>query len=180
MPRLRAAEAKQYENEGFFVREAVFDAEELERLRAAAERVVEQAECEARAVSRRPEPAPGSEYRVDGNRYVEASRSTVQFEHRADSETIRVIEPFHHLAPEFDALVEDPRLVAPLCGVLGADRIALWTDKINQRAESLEPPATRRGADLSAGGSSDVQARGHPQLLARRCGGRLPRVTGPG
>jgi len=131
MPRLGAEEAKQYENEGFFVREAVFTAEELERLRAAAERVVEQAEREARAVSGRSHPAPGSEYRVDGNRYVEASRSTVQFEHRAGSDTIRVIEPFHHLDPEFDALVEDPRLVAPLCGVLGADRIALWTDKIN-------------------------------------------------
>jgi ectoine hydroxylase-related dioxygenase (phytanoyl-CoA dioxygenase family) len=131
MSRLRAEEAKQYQNEGFFVREAVFGAEDLERLRAAAERVVERAEREARAVSSRSEPAPGSEYRVDGNRYVEAARSTVQFEHRADSETIRVIEPFHHLDPEFDSLVEDPRIVAPVCGVLDADRIALWTDKIN-------------------------------------------------
>ena len=31
----------------------------------------------------------------------------------------------------FDAFVEDPRLVVPLCGVLDADEIALWTDKIN-------------------------------------------------
>ena len=31
----------------------------------------------------------------------------------------------------FGALVADPRVVTPLCGVLGTDRIALWTDKIN-------------------------------------------------
>jgi len=71
------------------------------------------------------------DYRIDGNRYVEAAEATVQFEHGAGSETIRVIEPFHHLDPVFEAFVADPRLVVPLCGVLEADRIALWTDKIN-------------------------------------------------
>lgn len=126
-------ELRQYEEDGFFVRPAVFEVGVLERLRTAAERVVAHVELEARAVSipAAGGPAPGSEYRIDGNRYVEAARSTVQFEHRAGSETVRVIEPFHHLDDEFEALVEDPRIVAPLCGVLRAQRIALWTDKIN-------------------------------------------------
>jgi len=124
-------EAKQYEEEGFFVREAVFGAADLERLRAAAERVAARAEREARAGARAAPGATPAEYTIDGNRYVEAGRSTVQFEHRSGSETIRVIEPFHHLDPVFDALVQDARIVSPLCGVLGEERIALWTDKIN-------------------------------------------------
>jgi ectoine hydroxylase-related dioxygenase (phytanoyl-CoA dioxygenase family) len=128
---LSDAERRQYEELGFFARESVFDAADLERLRAAAERVVERA---GRAVVEAPVKASRdrtADYEIDGNRYVELADSTIQFEHREGTRTIRVIEPFHHLDPIFDALVEDPRIVAPLCGVLGADRIALWTDKIN-------------------------------------------------
>jgi len=124
-------------NEGYFVRESVFDAGDLERLRAAAERVVSSAARASLEVVRSAGALPTSEddsqadYRIDGNRYVETGSATVQFEHENDSDTIRVIEPFHHLDPVFDRLIEDPRIVAPVCGVLGVDRVALWTDKIN-------------------------------------------------
>jgi len=133
---LTAEEGAQYEELGFFVREAVFAAEEIERLRAAAERVVDRASTSVRAVAAAAVAAGEAasdrlDYRIDGNRYVELERSTVQFEHRAGSETIRVIEPFHHLDAIFEELVADPRIVAPICGVLGGDRVALWTDKIN-------------------------------------------------
>ena len=141
---LTQAERARYHDEGFFVRESVFDEVDLESFRKAAERVAEQAarasEAKARDVARAV--APGSDdYRIDGNRYVEAADATVQFEHAEGSATIRVIEPFHHLDPVFDAFVEDPRIVVPLCGVLDADRIALWTDKIN-----LKRP--REGSDF--------------------------------
>jgi hypothetical protein len=144
--RLTEHERRAYVEDGFFVREAVFDEEELDGLRAAAERVALTAARAAREIERaREEDAPGAgaadshanptadpvDYRIDGNRYVEAAEATVQFEHRPDSRTIRVIEPFHHFDPVFDALVQDPRIVAPVCGVLGEDRVALWTDKIN-------------------------------------------------
>ncbi len=128
--RLTQAERRRYRDEGFFFREGVFDAADLERFRAAAERVVGAATRASMAIV-------GSgvesdlEYSIDGNRYVEAAKATVQFEHRTGSETIRVIEPFHHLDPVFDDLVEDPRIVTPICGVLGLDRVALWTDKLN-------------------------------------------------
>jgi ectoine hydroxylase len=128
---LTAEEARRYEEQGFFAREAVFGAGDLERLRAAAERVAARAKQEAEAMSDPTLRREGDEYTIDGNRYFEATRATVQFEHHSGSETIRVIEPFHHLDPVFDELVEDPRIVTPLCGVLGGDRIALWTDKIN-------------------------------------------------
>jgi ectoine hydroxylase-related dioxygenase (phytanoyl-CoA dioxygenase family) len=135
--RLSEAERRRYVDEGFFVREAVFGGADLEAFRDAAERVAATAARASLAVARSiADPShdraePPADYRIDGNRYVEAADATVQFEHRAGSETIRVIEPFHHLDPVFDALVQDPRIVAPICGVLGVDRVALWTDKIN-------------------------------------------------
>ena len=135
--RLGEAERRRYLDEGFFVREAVFGAADLDRWRAAAERVVataarasmEVVQAEANAPARAA--ASEADYRIDGNRYVEAARATVQFEHQSDSQTIRVIEPFHHLDPVFESLIGDSRIVTPICGVLGRDRIALWTDKIN-------------------------------------------------
>jgi ectoine hydroxylase-related dioxygenase (phytanoyl-CoA dioxygenase family) len=123
--RIDELERRRYAEDGFFVREAVFADEELEHLRAAAERVVE---CATRAAG---VSDPAQAYVIDGNRYVEAERSTIQFEHSADSNTIRVVEPFHHLDPVFDHLLGDPRIIAPVCGVLGEQRVALWTDKLN-------------------------------------------------
>lgn len=123
--RLTADERRRHVEDGFFVREAVFEPAALEVLRAAAERVVSRA-TEAVERARREDA-----YAIDGNRYVEAARATIQLEHRAGSRTIRVIEPFHHLDPVFDALLGDPRIVAPVCGILGAERVALWTDKLN-------------------------------------------------
>jgi len=131
---LTDVERARYRGEGFFVRESVFGPADLARFRTAAERVVVQAakasDVKAEQVTRSFAPQ-SDDYRIDGNRYVEAAEATVQFEHTEGSQTIRVIEPFHHLDPVFDDLIEDPRLVVPLCGVLEADRIALWTDKIN-------------------------------------------------
>lgn len=131
---LTSEERERYAKEGFFFREAVFGAVDLDAFRAAAERVVarasEASEEKAAAIARDAAPT-SDDYVIDGNRYVEAADATVQFEHRPGSETIRVIEPFVHLDAVFDAMVGDPRLVVPLCDVLEADRIALWTDKIN-------------------------------------------------
>ncbi|MFK7898475.1 MAG: phytanoyl-CoA dioxygenase family protein [Myxococcota bacterium] len=135
------SEREQYEEQGFFARKAVFDTSDLAAYREAAERVVERAGRASDEVARgsgtgaaagaNRKPDGEDDYVIDGNRYVEADRSTVQFEHREGSKTIRVIEPFHHLDDVFEGLIEDPRIVQPLCGVLDADRIALWTDKIN-------------------------------------------------
>jgi len=116
-------ELRQYREEGFCLREGEISEAELVELRAAAERVVEKAESDARA--------PLDDYDIDGNRYVEAGRSTVQYEHRPGSSTIRVIEPFHFLDPVFDRLIGDPRVIDPVCGLLGEKVAAVWTDKIN-------------------------------------------------
>ncbi len=129
--KLTEAERQQYETDGFFARVSVFDAKDLDSFRAAAERVAERAIREVGEVADAPVRTDDLDYQIDGNRYVETGQSTVQFEHHEGSKTIRVIEPFHHLDPVFDAMIEDPRIVTPLCGVLGEERVALWTDKIN-------------------------------------------------
>ena len=124
-------ERRAWRDDGFFVREAVFDAAEVDALRAAAERV----RAAAAALA-----AAGRAYAVDGNRYVDAGAVTVQLEHGGESSALRVVEPFHHLDPTFERLVDDPRLVAPMRELVGSPRVALWTDKLN-----FKPPREGSG-----------------------------------
>jgi len=121
---LRPSERRAYEEDGFFVRERAFGPEEVEALCAAAERAA------ARAGAAAAQPG-ARRYEVDGNVYVEAAGSTLQYEHRPGATTLRVVEPFHHLDPVLDALVDDARLVEPMRGLVRAERVALWTDKLN-------------------------------------------------
>jgi hypothetical protein len=120
---LRAEERAAWECDGFFLRARAFAPEELAELRAAAERVG--------ALAARIAAAEGRAYEVDGNRYADAGDLTVQYEHGGDATTLRVVEPFHQLDPVFGRLVADPRLVEPMAGLVGAERVALWTDKLN-------------------------------------------------
>lgn len=120
--RLTAAEAAAYQRDGFVIREAVFGPAENAELCAAAERAA------ARAAGL---VAQGRTYHLDGNRFVDVGHVTVQFEHTSHSRTIRVIEPVHELDSRLGALVDDARLVEPMRDLLGCERVALWTDKLN-------------------------------------------------
>jgi len=121
--RLSEAERRAWRDDGFFTREAVFDTAELAALGAAAER------CVARATAAMQ--ASSQHYAIDGNVYHEAGGSTIQIEHAPGSQTIRVIEPFHHLDEHMDRLLDDPRLVEPMRDLVGDERVALFTDKLN-------------------------------------------------
>jgi ectoine hydroxylase-related dioxygenase (phytanoyl-CoA dioxygenase family) len=123
MLRTSLSERRAWREDGYFVRERAFGADELAQLCSAAERAVLRARD---AVQR-----GGAAYSVDGNRYCDAGGATVQFEHEADSQTIRVIEPFHHLDASFEALLDDPRLAEPMRDLIGSEQIALFTDKLN-------------------------------------------------
>jgi ectoine hydroxylase-related dioxygenase (phytanoyl-CoA dioxygenase family) len=121
--RLCATERRAWEEDGFFVRASVFAAAEVEALGQAAER----------CVARIGEALRGEteHYAIDGNVYHEAGGSTVQLEHASGSDTIRVIEPFHHLDAVMNRLIDDPRIVAPMCDLVGDERVSLFTDKLN-------------------------------------------------
>lgn len=124
---LTAAERTAWREQGFFFREAVFAPGELAALGAAAEAVVRRAEAGL--------AAGGTRYAIDGNTYADlrlaGRRATVQLEHAPGSRTVRVIEPFHALHPLFERLVDDARIVVPMCELVGTPRVALFTDKLN-------------------------------------------------
>lgn len=124
---LSPAEHAAWEEQGFFFREAAFAPAELAAFGEAAEAVVRLAQ-EGLA-------AGGERYEIDGNRYAElwlAGRAaTVQLEHAPGSRTVRVIEPFHALHAAFDGLIDDPRIVTPMCALVGTRHVSLFTDKLN-------------------------------------------------
>jgi hypothetical protein len=124
---LSPSERKAWDEHGFFFREAAFGPAELAQLGEAAEAVVQRAEAGL--------AAGGKRYAIDANTYVELQLSgratTVQLEHAPGSHTVRVIEPFHTLHPVFERLIDDPRIVAPMCELIGTPRVALFTDKLN-------------------------------------------------
>jgi ectoine hydroxylase-related dioxygenase (phytanoyl-CoA dioxygenase family) len=120
---LTAEEQRAWREDGFFHRPGVFDAAEVARLQEAAEAAVRRAEAAARN--------PALAYQIDGNRYLEADGTTIQLEHAPDATAIRVLEPFHHLDPGFEALIDDPRIVEPMCDLVGSPRVSLFTDKLN-------------------------------------------------
>ncbi|MCP5056566.1 MAG: phytanoyl-CoA dioxygenase family protein [bacterium] len=124
---LTPAERRAWEEDGFFCRPSLFGSSEIDALRTAAEAVVKQAEA---CVS-----ASLDHYVIDGNEYVEVPAlgegATVQLEHAPESRTIRVIEPFHGLHPVFDELVDDARIVQPICELVGTEEVALFSDKMN-------------------------------------------------
>ena len=121
--RIDARERQAWDEDGFFVRASVFSDLELAALRVAAERV-------ARLAAGHKE-APEQRYAIDGNVYLEGGGSTIQLEHGSPAGTLRVVEPFHHLDPVFDALMDDPRLVEPMRGLVRSERVSLYTDKLN-------------------------------------------------
>lgn len=126
--RLGPEERRAYDEDGFFLRRCRFGRSELAGLRAAAELAVARASAAVKS---------GESYRIDGNRYCEAGGMTVQFEHRPGSETVRVVEPFHHLDPLFTGLIDDVRFVEPMRELVGCERIALFTDKLNLKRPRL-------------------------------------------
>jgi len=124
---LTPGERRSWSERGFFFREAVFSGSELAALRVAAEAVVSAAEAALDGSAGR--------YTIDGNQYVELDvggiPATAQLEHASSSRTLRVIEPFHSLHPRFERLVDDARIVEPMRALIGANRVALFTDKLN-------------------------------------------------
>jgi len=119
---LTSGESQQYESDGFFLRESAFNEREINDLRE----VTELAVLQAKELSEQ-----GRTYFLDGKRFVDTDYVTVQFEHSPGSETVRVIEPAHQLQPGLEALVDDPRIIGPMQGLIGSDYIALWTAKLN-------------------------------------------------
>ena len=118
-------ELEAFRADGDFVRERVFAGAELERLRAAVERV------HARVLSESGAPGAPAVERIDGKRYQDVLGACVKWEWDEARADVRSMEPFLHLDPELDRLAEDARLWAPMRSLCGAQSLALFTDKLN-------------------------------------------------
>jgi len=111
--------------DGYFVRERVFAASELLRLRAAVERV------HARVLEESRAPSAAAVERIDGKRYQDVLGSCVKWEWDDSRADVRSMEPFLHLDPDLEKLADDPRLWAPVTELCRAESLALFTDKLN-------------------------------------------------
>jgi ectoine hydroxylase-related dioxygenase (phytanoyl-CoA dioxygenase family) len=118
-------ELEAFRTQGYFVRERVFLAGELERLRAAVERV------HARVLLESGAPSAAAVERIDGKRYQDVLGSCVKWEWDDARADVRSMEPFLYLDPELEKLADDPRLWAPVTELCGAESLALFTDKLN-------------------------------------------------
>ena len=137
---LSSRELSSYREHGYLIRRRVFSESELQLLRVAVESAVASVGDKASA------PAGGGKsYFLDGKRFVDVGKMTVQFEQGTGnsseqgtashpdqgSDTIRVIEPVHQLDQSLDEVIRDPRIIDPVCTILGTDALALWTNKLN-------------------------------------------------
>ena len=118
-------ELERFRRDGYFVREGVFGAAELAALCAAVERV------HARVLEATRASAAGPVERIDGKRYQELLGSLVKWEWQEGRADVRSMEPFLQLDAELDLLADDPRLWGPARSLCGAERLALFTDKLN-------------------------------------------------
>ena len=129
MTALTKKEREAWQQDGFFIRESVFTASELESLRALA--------LEAEQTAQRMS-LEGDTYFLDGKRFVDIGALTVQFEHESPvCERVRVIEPVHEIVPRFDELIDDPRLALPMQGLIGQSELSLWTAKLNMKPAKI-------------------------------------------
>lgn len=122
---VKPQEMQSLADNGFFIRESVFQQSDLEKMRNAVEdihsRMVEHANGDS---------APPVQM-VDDKRYQDIDGSCVKWEWQEDSRDIRSMEPFLFLHPDLDSLIDDPRIVVPTRHIMGTEEISLFTDKLN-------------------------------------------------
>lgn len=111
-----------YREHGYLIRTGVFAEQELQDLREVVEAAVSRAHSQT---------AQGNTYFLDNKRFVDVGDMTVQYEHQANSDTVRVIEPVQHLHPGLEELVFDRRIVEPVKSILGTEGVSIWTNKLN-------------------------------------------------
>lgn len=150
---LSVEEAQQYRAEGFLVRARAFDAATVALL-------VEAVEAATALALARTEATDARSYVLDGKRFVDSGHVTVQFEPPPFDPAIKVIEPVCELHPTLDALLDDPRLTAPIRDILDCEAIGLWTNKLN-----LKRPGAGSGFGWHQDSPYWIHDCGHVDLL---------------
>lgn len=143
------AEQQAYAEQGFVVRPRVFAPAELEPLREAVEDIHARIAAAAQAADR-------TDW-VDDKRYQDLLGSTVKWEWDEASRDIRSMEPFRHLDPRVEDLIDEPRLWEPLRDLLDCKAVSLFTDKLNFKRPSGSPFPWHQDTPYWAFGCSHVE-----------------------
>ena len=119
---LDTAERRQLDEDGYVVRERVFDAAEVAAIAAECEAVVARLE----AAARRTKHVVGS-YMFE----IQRDAATVVKWEPFAPDVVQGLEPLAHLSEPLRGAGLDPRLVDPCKAIVGQDDIALFTEKLN-------------------------------------------------
>lgn len=114
-------EAASYREQGFVVRESVFNAAELAGVTAECELLVDRLTAGRQGRRRR-----FGSYTFDLDRI---NGTVIKWER--DTAVVHGLEPFVHLSSALETLSRDPRFVAPMRSILGCDAPELFTEKLN-------------------------------------------------
>lgn len=119
---LTSKERADLDRDGFLVRERAFDATEVARITA---------DCEA-LTERVLAVAHGKKWAIGSYMFERSSDLETYVKWEPDApDVLQGIEPFVHLSPELEAWSHDERLEAPCREICGAERITLYTEKLN-------------------------------------------------
>jgi hypothetical protein len=119
--RLSATELDRYRDEGYIVRERVFDPTELGMICDACEQLVE-----GLVRHRRGERQTFGSYTFDAD-----LDNSVIIKWEGDTDIVHGIEPFAHLSKDLSDWAYDARLIDPMRDILGIDQPELFTEKLN-------------------------------------------------
>ena len=126
-------ELARFREQGYFIRESLFSGAELRRFQDAVESIHHD------MVAAVDDGSAGEIQMVDDKRFQDISQSNVKWEWQDASRDIRSMEPFLHLHPDLSGLVDDPRLWRPVQGLIGAESLSLFTDKLNFKRPGGSP-----------------------------------------
>jgi phytanoyl-CoA hydroxylase len=149
---LTDVECEQFEEAGFFVREDVYSAQELVKLRSAAEDIHQQ----VLDAANHADAAPVDQ--VDNQKYQEVLGSTIKWEWNDDLRAVRSMEPTYHLHDRFAQLIDDPRLWQPCADIIGTDKLSLFSDKLNVKRPGGAPFPWHQEGPYWAYGAEDLES----------------------
>ena len=119
--RLDDRERRRLADDGYVLREGVFDRSEVAATLDACEALVAEVVADRR----------GARLTVGSYTFEPDFTSTLMVKWEGDSDVVHGLEPFAHLSPPLADLALDPRFVEPMIDVIDDPAPALFTEKLN-------------------------------------------------
>src|SRR5262245_95837 len=119
--KLTAAERETLAKDGYVVRERVFSRDEIDRITASCEFLVDKIVAERK----------GKRHKFSVYVFEPDWVKETYIKWEGDTDIVHGIEPFAHLSPELEAWAYDPRFTEPMQDLVGHSDPRLFTEKLN-------------------------------------------------